>query len=380
MLTVIWRIMRKEVLQATRDRRMLGIIFIAPILQTVLFGYAVSLDLKHQPTVIADLDHTPTSRTLAELLRHHDGLSVVGSVDSHRAAEQAVLDGQAAVALLLPRGLEHDMELGQAELLLVLDGSDSNTALRAGQETSQILNYRAIGLQQAKVRELLAARGLAADRLLPELAIEGRAWFNPALRSALYFVPAVFALVLMVITMLLTSMGLTREREIGTLEQIMVTPVRPLELMVGKTLPFAVLGLVDVGVIIAVAAVLFGVPVHGSLLALYFATLLFLMTTLGLGLFISTISATQQQAMMTAFFFILPALMLSGYVFPIANMPEPVQWLTTLNPLRYYIELTRGIMVKGATLTELWRSVAGLFGLGTLVLLGAAARFHKRVT
>ena len=191
--------------------------------------------------------------------------------------------------------------------------------------------------------------------------------------------PGVLALVLLVITMMLTAMGLTREKEMGTLEQIMVTPIRPAELMLGKTLPFAALGLLDLGVALSISVVVFDLPVRGSLFAVYGATLLYLMTTLGLGLFISTISATQQQAMLTAFFFMLPALLLSGHIFPIDNMPEPVRWLTLANPLRHYIEIVRGVLIKGASLADLWRQVASLAGIGLLVLGGASLRFKKRI-
>jgi len=199
------------------------------------------------------------------------------------------------------------------------------------------------------------------------------------MKTAIFLVPAVLALVLMVVTTMLTSMGLTREKEIGTLEQVMVTPVRPIELMVGKMLPFAGLGLIDVGVIVSVAALLFDLPVRGSILALFGVSALFLMTTLGFGLFISTVSSTQQQAMLNTFFLLFPALMLSGYIFPIENMPRWAQLITYVDPLRYYVELTRGIMVKGASLVDLWRSVAALTGLGVLVLLAASARFKKRI-
>ncbi|MBI5507159.1 MAG: ABC transporter permease [Deltaproteobacteria bacterium] len=380
MLGVIGHIMKKEMLQASRDRRMLAIVFVAPVLQTLLFGFAINLDLKAQPTVVADLDRTATSRALSQSLANTDGFTIVSEVPSHAAAERAIVDGEAALAILIPRGFEHDLSQQSAELLVVMDGSDSNTALRSGQEATQILNQRAVTLQRQRVAEMLAAKNVAADRLLPELRLEARAWFNPTMRTAVYFVPAVFALVLMVITMLLTSMGLTREKEIGTLEQVMVTPIRRIDLMVGKTLPFALLGLADVAFIVAVAAWVFDVPVRGTILSLYGATGLFLMTTLGLGLFVSTISGTQQQAMLTSFFFILPALMLSGYMYPIENMPVVVQWLTVVNPLRYYIQLARGIMVKGAELFDLWRPALALTVLGAAVLASAALRFRKRLT
>jgi len=378
MLGVIRHIMKKEFLQVMRDKRMFALIFMAPVLQTLLFGFAIDLDLRAQPALMGDLDQSATSRDLAHAIANNDGFHFVGSVHSHDEAEQAVFSGQASLAVLIPKGFEKDLAQGSAEVQVIMDGSDSNTALRAGQEAEQILNQRAVKLQRQLITQALGARNLAIDHLLPELRIAPRAWFNPQMRTAVYFVPALFGLVLLIITMLLTSMGLTREKEIGTLEQIMVSPIRPIELMIGKTLPFAILGLVDVGFLIAIAGLVFDIPVRGSIFALYFANSLFLMTTLGMGLFISTISATQQQAMLTAFFIILPAIMLSGYVYPIENMPVAAQWLTYVNPMRYIVQLTRGIMVKGASLIDMWPQTVALALLGVAVLTGASMRFHKR--
>jgi ABC-2 type transport system permease protein len=351
----------------------------APVLQVILFGYAVNLDLSAQPLVIADLDRTAASRRAIETIAENDSFLLVGRVDSHDKAEAAIDKGDASLALLIPRGFEKKLEQGRAELLMILDGSDSNTALRAGQEAGQILNNGAITRQKQRVQAALSAQGVSPDVLLPQLQINARAWFNPQMKTAVFLVPGVLALVLMVVTTILTAMGLTREKEIGTLEQVMVTPIKSIELMVGKTIPFALLGLLEVAVVVSIASLVFDLPVRGSLLSLYGVTVLYLMTTLGLGLFISTVSATQQQAMLNAFFVVLPALMLSGFIFPIDNMPEPVQWITYANPLRYFIQLVRGIMVKGSSLTELSGSVASLAGLGVLVLIAAALRFRKRV-
>jgi ABC-2 type transport system permease protein len=380
MIAVIFHILHKELLQTVRDKRMLMILLVAPVLQVVLFGYAVNLDLAAQPTIIADMDRSEASRAAARSIANDDSFAVVGVVDTSEEAERAIARGEAALALLIPRGFARDVDRGRAELLLVLDGSDSNTALRAGQEATQILNVRALVRQRQVLDSAAGSLGVSSESLVPRLSIEARSWFNPQMRTAVFLVPGVLALVLMIVTMLLTSMGLTREKEIGTLEQIMVTPVRPFELMIGKTLPFALIGLLDVGVIASAAALVFAVPVRGALPALFGASALYLMTTLGLGLFISTVSSTQQQAMLNTFFIMLPALMLSGYIFPIENMPRPVQLLTLVNPLRYYIELNRCIMVKGAALAELWQSATALAALGVFVLGGAILRFRKRVS
>jgi ABC-2 type transport system permease protein len=379
MIAMVLNVARKELVQTLRDRKMLAILILAPVLQVVLFGFALNLDLTAQPLAVADADHTRASREIVRSLADGDGFALVEVAEDEASAGRALVDGEASVALVVPRGYERRLAQGRAEVALLTDGSDSNTALRAGQEASQILSAQAIAAQRAKLAAAFAALGRSSDRGIPELAAEPRVLYNPQLRSAVFLVPGVLALVLLVITMMLTAMGLTREKEMGTLEQIMVTPIRPVELMLGKTLPFAALGLLDLGVALSVSVVVFDLPVRGSLAAVYAVSLLYLMTTLGLGLFISTVSATQQQAMLTAFFIMLPALLLSGHIFPIANMPEPVQWLTQVNPLRHYIEIVRGVLVKGATLEELWRQTASLAGLGVLVLAGASLRFRKRI-
>jgi ABC-2 type transport system permease protein len=379
MIRIVQRVAKKELIQTFRDRKMLGVLLIAPVVQVVLFGFAVNLDLTAQPLAVADADRTRASREIVRAITESDGFTLTVSARDEAEAERALETGEASLALLVPRGYGARLAAGSAEIALVVDGSDSNTAVRAGQEAGQILTAQAIGGQRAKIAGALAAAGRTSDRGIPEIAIEPRIFFNPQLRSAIFLVPGVLALVLAVITMMLTAMGLTREKEMGTLEQIMVTPIRPLDLMLGKTLPFAVLGLLDLGLSLSIAVLVFDLPVRGSLVEVYAATLLYLMTTLGMGLFISTVSATQQQAMLTAFFFLLPALMLSGLIFPIDNMPEPVQWLTQVNPLRHYIEIVRGVLVKGASLGDLWRQTGSLAALGALVLAGASLRFRKRI-
>jgi len=379
MLRVLGRVMKKEFIQTFRDKRMLMVILVVPLIQTVLFGFAINLDLTAQPTVVVDLDRTQQSRNISRLIVENDGFNVTHYADTQDEAENDILLGKAALAFLIPRGFEKDLAAGGAEIQIVMDGSDSNTALRAGQQISQILNHNATERIRIMARERIQAAGRSADTLLPRVEIQSRAWFNPRMRSAVFFVPAVLGMVLIVITMLLTSMGLTREKEIGTLEQIMVTPLRPWQLIVGKTLPFAIIGLVDVLLIVMMAAVVFDIPIMGPIWGLIGVSALFLTATLGLGLFISTVSATQQQAMMNAFFVILPAVMLSGFVYPIENMPEWVQWLTMLNPLRYYMTLVRGIMVKGATPWELWETCLHLAALGLIVITAASLRFKKRL-
>lgn len=379
MFGAIFSVIRKELTQTFRDKRMVFILFLAPVLQTLVFGFAVNLDLKAQPTVIADLDRTPQSRQLVALLSHNEGFQVTRVVKSDKEAERLIWRGQAAVSLHIPKGYGKSLEKGEAELLVVLDGSDSNTAVRAGQEVSQVLLSLAKERLESKIDQRLASMGVSRDGLIPRIVVEPRTWYNPQLKTAIYLVPGVLALVLMVITTMLTSMGLTREKEIGTLEQVMVSPLRSLELIIGKTVPFAAFGLADVFFVVSMATLVFDVPVRGSLLSLFGASLLFLMTTLGLGIFISTISRTQQQAMMNFFFVMLPALMISGYVFPVEHMPEAAQWLAAINPLTYFIEIARGLLVKGSSLADLQDCVAKLAVIGCVVLGAAALKFRKRV-
>ena len=380
MLRVLLHIVKKEFIQAFRDRKMLMLILVAPVLQVILFGFAVNLDLSSQPIIIADLDRSEESRELVRLLVNNDGFSVLAVTDSHEDAENAVLLGKAVAGLLIPKGYAEDHERSRAELLWVMDGSDSNTALRAGQEATQILNNHTLTGMRELIQTKLSAQGFSPDRLIPKISIATRPWFNPRIRSAVFTVPGVLGLVLMVITMMLTSLGLTREKEIGTLEQIMVTPIRSWQLILGKVLPFAILGLIDILLIISAAALVFKIPVMGPVSALIGASTIFLMTTLGLGLFVSTISATQQQAMMNSFFIMLPSLLLSGFMFPIENMPKAVQWLTVVNPLRYFIEIVRGIMVKGASPVELWESGLKLLVIGLTIFIAASLRFRKRLS
>jgi ABC-2 type transport system permease protein len=378
MFRVIGRIFKKELIQAVRDKRMFAVILIAPILQTILFGFALNLDLSSQPLVIADVDRSVESRQLIDAIVATDGFVIAGYVLSDKEAEDAVWKGRAALALFIPRGYAQDLSRGDAEVQVIVDGSDSNTALRASQEISQILSNHVLDQSKVRIKQTLLQQGISPDRMDASVSITPRAWFNPQLRSSVFMVPGVLGMVLMVITMVLTSMGLTREKEIGTLEQIMVSPVKPWELIIGKVLPFAFLGMVDVAFITALITVVFDLPPMGSMLTLFGVSAIFLLTTLGLGLFISTVSATQQQAMMTAFFVLLPAVMLSGFVFPVDNIPLGVRWVADINPMRYYLELVRGIIVKGSTLGDLYRPTLLLTVVGVTVFTSASLRFKKR--
>ena len=373
MLERLLRMLIKEFTQVLRNPRMRAVVFVMPVVQVLIIGYAVNTDVRHVPLAVYDLDRTPASR---DLLARFEGSGCFDLVRRIQAEPeiQAVLDaGDAKAVLRINRGFAEDLDGGRTALAqLLLDGSDSNTA-------SIILGYAA-RISADFNRTIIEQRFSKAAGLRLEadpVALTWRAWFNPNLDSRNFFVPGVLAMLVAVVSIILSSMAIVREREIGTMEQIMVTPIGRLEFILGKTIPFALIGFVDVALITAIAVFWFQVPLLGNPLFLFLGTGLYLLSTLGVGLYISTVSATQQQAMMTAFFFMLPAFMLSGFVYPIANMPKVVQWFTYLNPLRYYLVIIRGVFLKGLGMEVLWPQLLALALLGTTMLALAAGRFRK---
>lgn len=373
MVERIRRMLVKEFLQMFRDRRMWGVIFVIPVVQTLVFGYAVTTDVKHVPTAVHDLDQSVASRELVTRFVASGYFDVVEYVENMRRARQLVDRGRVQAVLVIDRGFANDLRAGRvAAVQLILDGTDSNTAGIAADYSAKIIADLS---QTILVERFTRLRGSA---LAPgRVVVETRAWFNENLESRNFYVPGVIAIVVMLITLMLTSMAVVREKEIGTIEQIMVTPIRQWEFILGKTVPFALIGFADVALVSLVAVGWFEVPIRGSLPLLFGATTLYLMTTLGIGLFISTVSSTQQQAMMSAFFFYFPAVLLSGFMFPIANMPEPVQWLTYANPLRYFLVVVRGIFLKGVGPGILWPQMAALAAMGVVTLWLASRRFQK---
>ena len=367
------QILIKEFIQIFRDPRSRGIVFIMPIFQMVIFGYAVTTDVRHVATGIYDLDNSVASREVVARFVRSGYFDVEAWISREDQIQKLIDHGRVQALIRLNKGFEEDLKAGRKGIIqLIVDGTDSNTA-------AIVLNYSnkivAQYSQEVLIQRFLRLGG--SSRKLSQVELESRAWFNENLESRNFYVPGVIALLVMLITLLLTSMAVVREKEIGTMEQIMVTPITPKEFILGKTLPFALISFIDVILITLVAVFWFEVPIRGSLGLLLLATSLYLMTTLGMGLFISTVSRTQQQAMMSAFFFQFPAVLLSGFVFPIANMPEAVQWLTYLNPLRYFLVVIRGIFLKGVGLPILWPNLLALAVMGFLVLWMASKRFRK---
>lgn len=380
----IREIMRKEFRQVLREPRMRVLLFLPPLIQLTLFGYAVNLDVERGRIAWMDLDRTPTSRELRAVLEGSPHFQIVAApasdADVHRLLDQGRVQ---AVVRVLP-GFARDLQRGQVTAVQILvDGTNSNTAaILSGYLQEALSDYAARHLAEQQRRRLVAATlaaGTPIYRTVPVISLRSRVWFNPELKSRNYFVPGVVVNIIAIITLVLTAMAVVREKEIGTMEQLLVTPIRPVELILGKTLPFAVVGLIEVILVTTAALAIFHIPFRGSGLLLLGCSILFLFTTLGIGLFISTVSRTQQQAMMSSFFFFAPAFMLSGFAFPIRNMPEIVQHLTYLNPVRYFIEIVRGIFLKGTGIAILWPQMVALGVFGVLILTASVLRFHRRL-
>jgi len=368
----IVNLIRKEFQQLRRDRRLLAIALISPVLQLVLLGYAANMDVERTPTVVLDQDRSEYSRLLLSRMFSGEQFVPAGYVENDEQVGEALDEGSASVGIIIPHGFARDIRSGDhAEVQILLDGTDS-TAAMVGQSYAEMIVKRFSA-------EIAAggAVGAIAGGLVSPVA---RVWYNPALESRNFIVPGVLALLMMVMTTLLTSLAIVKEREVGTLEQLIVTPLRSFEIMLGKIIPFALIGMVDVCLVVFVVTVVFGIPVQGSVPLLFGLAGIFLLTTLGLGMLISTISHTQQQAMITAVFFVmLPMIFLSGFVFPIENMPPPIQYLTYILPLRYFFVIIRGLFLKGVGLSHLWDEAVILLVFGLVIFLVSALRFRGRL-
>lgn len=375
-MTAVWeriyRMLVKEFIQVLRDPRMKAMIFVMPILQLIVFGYAVTTDVIHIRTAVYDLDRSPESRALVERLTASGYFSVVAQPESPRARDELLDKGEVVIALQINAGYADELRSGRTAVIqTIVDGTDSNTGTVAMDYAQRVIAdfSKTYGAQAADLPQAAAQ----------PIELRSRAWFNPDLKSRNFNVPGVIGVIVLLMSLLLTSMAIVREREIGTMEQLMVTPIRPIELILGKTLPFVLISYVDVLLVTAVGVAWFDIPIQGSFLLLLSGAGLYLMSAIGAGLFISTISRTQQQALMSTFFFYLPAVLLSGFMFPISNMPEPAQWVTYLNPLRYFLVIIRAIFLKGSGLDVLWPQFVALAALGTALLAVSALRFQKRM-
>jgi ABC-2 type transport system permease protein len=363
-------IIRKELLELRRDPRLFGLVIMAPIIQLTMLGYAATTDVRNVPMVVIDEDRTSDSRALVSRFEASDNFAVIETLTSARDVDAYLDSGRAWMALSIPGDYSDRLHAGQtAAVQVVADGTDANS-------TNVALGY-AGNLVASYAGDLVAAGG--GVPAAPLITAEIRVWFNPELESRDFMIPGILALLLLVITTNLSSMAIVREREVGTLEQLNVTPIKRWQLIAGKLLPYAAIGIVDVLLVVAVALFWFEVPLRGSFALLLLMCVVYLLSTLGLGLFVSTISSTQQQAMMTAsFFFLIPMVFLSGFVFPIQNMPEWIQPVTYLIPLRYFLVILRGIFLKGVGLETLWPQALALLAWGLGILTLAVLRSSKR--
>lgn len=364
----IYHMMVKEFLQMLRDRRMKFLIFVTPVIQLIIFGYAATTDVDHIRTAVYDGDRSADSRALVEAFTGSGYFQLSTWLANEMQIAEELDRGHVVLVLRIERGFSDDLRSGRQGVVQVLvDGTDSNTGTLAMSYAQRIISD-------------FSPAGMWPFDEPGGVILRSRIWYNPELKSRNFNVPGVMALILMLTSLLLTSMAVVREREIGTLEQLMVTPIRPIELILGKTLPFVLIAYIQLVMVMAVSLFWFEVPLVGNPLILLFGAGLYLMSTLGVGLFISTISRTQQQALMSAFFFFFPAILLSGFMFPIENMPEPAQWITYLNPLRYFLVIVRDVFLKGNGLEVLWPQFAAQALLGSSLLLLSALRFTKRIS
>ncbi len=367
----IREMVRKEFIQLFRDRKNRVVLVAAPLIQLLVFGYVVNYDISHIRVALIDQAKTRESRLISDAFTASGIFTITDRPADIRGMEELFLTGRTDIGIRIPPDLSSLIRRGEtAPLQILADGSMSNMAAVRISYAMTVIDR----LNRELIQEL-HGRDLRYGKIDARI----RTWFNPNLDSQHFFVPGIVAFVIMLISLLLTSIAIIREREAGTMEQLIVTPLKSVEFIISKTIPYSIISIGQMIFVMLFAVYWFQVPLAGSLLALFFATCLFLLSTLGTGLFISTVSRTRQQAMMTTFFFILPFFMLSGFVFPIANMPAFVQGLTYLNPLRYFLVIIRGIFLKGVGLHVLWPEYVALAVLGVLVFAGSVGRFRKHL-
>lgn len=367
-------ILIKEFKQVLRDPRMKTVIFISPLIQILLFGYAANKDIDFIPTAIFDQDNTKESREIIHRFIYSKYFVPQYYLQNENEEDLMLDKGKVSAVLRFERGFGRRIKAGKsANVQLALDGSDSNTAMIIAGYANTIMSKYQYDLIKSDAESL----GLRA--VIPSVDLRERAWFNENLISRNYYLPGVIASIVTIMSLLLTAMAIVREKEIGTMEQLIVSPLKPLELIFGKLLPFGVIALIQCSLITTLGIFWFHIPFRGSLLLLILATCVYLFTTLGTGLYISTIASTQQEAMMSVFLFYMPTFLLSGFAYPIANMPQIIQWFTFFNPMRYFLIIIRGIFLKGVGMNILWVQFIPLLAIGLTVITLSILRFKKRM-
>ncbi len=371
-LVIAW----KELLQLRRDRLTLAMMIGLPVGQLLLFGYAINTDVRHIPTVVYDQDRSAQSRDLARSMQATGFYDLVGEVSSYDEIERAMRGGQARVALVVPPHYASDLTRGRtASVQLVVDGSDPQVVASGLNTASSLVLARSSRLLVTR----LGQRGGGGAPMAEPMHLEPVTWYNPDLRTAVFIVPGLVGVILTMTMVVLTAMALARERERGTLEQLIVSPVKRLELVVGKIVPYIGIGYVQMTLILLAGHLVFAVPIAGSLPLLYGLASLFIAANLAIGLFFSTLAKTQQQAMQMSFFFILPNMLLSGFMFPFEAMPRPAQWMAQALPLTHFLRIVRGIVLKGSTFADLSGELLWLAGILVTLVALTSARFSKKL-
>jgi drug efflux transport system permease protein len=381
-LQSLFNVMKKELSQTLRDRRMLATLIVSPVLQLVIFGYAIDLDVDRIPTVVCDQDGTPASRDLTQAFFADRTFQRREDLLDPSQAQDTLETGGASAALIVPKGFALRVARADApEVQVIVDGTDVTLAQVASNAASQFLLLHGIGGEPRGVGPVQVARAhfASSDLFGAATTLVPRVMYNQRLKSAVYMLPGVLATLLLNVTAIVTAMGLARERETGTLEQILVTPIRPAVLLAGKCLPYILFGLIDVLAILLLGNLIFDVPFRGSFGVVALGSFLYLFSTLGIGILIATLSSSQQQAMLGAFAFMLPAMLLSGFMSPISSMPAWLRPFTMLIPMRHYIEIMRGCLLKGAGVRDLAQQLCALTVLGVGILAVSVARFRKRL-
>lgn len=373
LLRCILSVTKKELRQTFRDKRMVGVLFVAPVLQLTLLGFAVDMDVQNVPTVVVDQDRSPASRSLLE---HMLADPTLKQVEVAQDPTEALAAGRVSISVVVPQGYGEDLMRGRTvQIQVLLDGTDSVRAQSALVSVQQFLQMESLRLSQDRLTLRAQSQGVMVRPAT--IGVMPRIYYNPSLKSPVYMVPGVAAVVLLVVTTVITAMSIAREKELGTIEQLLVTPMRPIALLIGKVLPFGMVGMIAAGMVVTVGTHVFSVPFRGSVVALVLGTALYLLSTLGTGVFISTIAANQQQAILGTFFFIMPATLLSGFMSPVENMPDWIQLLASVNPVRYYVQLLRAVLLKGATVADLGVPLGALATFGVSIVTVGALRFKK---
>ena len=369
----------KEFKQILRDKRMRFLLLGSPIIMLFIFGYAVNTDVTEVKMAVLDADRTSVSRNFISKFTESKYFVHYASLESPKEADYYLDSWQADMYIHIPKNFKANLVSGKtAEVQIILDGTDSTRASVISAYINQITaEFSAIYIA-GKVRAILLSRENLDTRIGEQLVLKERVMFNPELTSRNFYLPGILCLLTTLVTIMLTSMSVVKERESGTMEQIIVSPLKPIEFVAGKTLPFAIIGLVEICFITLITLLWFKVPFAGNFFFLIFASGFYILCTLSVGLYISTVSQTQQQAVLSTFLFFIPAILLSGFIFPIYAMPEVFHYITMLNPMRYFMTIIRGVFLKGVGLTVLWKDVAALLLLGSALIFFSMKRFSRR--